>query len=100
MINTRYAAANRDERHFECPEKIDLDAPQRRAATWLLDRASIIVWAPRSHVVNSTGASGPSSIASKTFEFVTWRRTTLRHHPNFALRALKALHIAFTQDGP
>jgi len=25
MLNIRHAAANRDEREFECPEKLDLD---------------------------------------------------------------------------
>jgi cytochrome P450 len=93
LINVRYAAANRDERAFECPEKIDLERPKagshmafgsgvhhclgaplaRRELTWgftaLVDRIEDMDFAP-----------GKNDFAI---------------HPHFLLRSLKALHIEF-----
>jgi cytochrome P450 len=93
LINVRYAAANRDERAFECPEKIDLERPKagshmafgsgvhhclgaplaRRELTWgftaLVDRIEDMHFAP-----------GKNDFAI---------------HPHFLLRSLKALHIEF-----
>jgi cytochrome P450 len=93
LINVRYAAANRDERAFECPEKIDLERPKagshmafgsgvhhclgaplaRRELTWgftaVVDRIEDMHFAP-----------GKNDFAV---------------HPHFLLRSLKALHIEF-----
>jgi len=93
MINVRYAAANRDEREFECPEQVDLERDKpgrhlgfgsgvhhclgaplaRRELYWafhaLVDRLDALWF-----------AEGRNS-----FEVV----------PNFALRALQELHIEF-----
>ena len=93
MLNIRYAAANRDEREFECPEQLDLkrDKPgrhlafgsgihhclgaplARREMYWsfkaLVDRVDELWFAP---------GENDFTIA-----------------PNFALRALKELHIEF-----
>ena len=93
MINIRYAAANRDEREFECPEQIDLErnkpgrhlgygsgvhhclgAPlARRELYWafraLCDRVEDMRFADDAN----------------TFEVA----------PNFSLRALQELHIEF-----
>ncbi len=93
MINVRYAAANRDEREFDCPEKLDLDRDKpgrhlafgsgvhhclgaplaRRELYWgfkaLIDRVEDMWFAPN--------------------------RNDFTVAPNFALRALKELHIEF-----
>ncbi len=93
LINVRYAAANRDEREFDCPEKLDLDRDKpgrhlafgsgihhclgaplaRRELYWafkaLVDRVDEMWFAP---------GLNDFTVA-----------------PNFALRALKELHIEF-----
>jgi len=93
LVNVRFAAANRDERVFECPEKLDLDRPKagshmgfgsgthhclgaplaRRELTWgfqaVVDRFEDMHFAP-----------GVNDFAV---------------HPHFLLRSLKALHIEF-----
>ena len=95
MINVRYAAANRDEREFECPETLDLQRQKpgrhlgygsgvhhclgaplaRRELYWafkaLVDRVDDMWFAP---------GKNDFTVA-----------------PNFALRALKELHIEFTK---
>lgn len=93
MLNIRYAAGNRDEREFECPEQIDLGRSKpgrhiafgsgihhclgaplaRRELYWsfkaLVDRVDELWFAPG--------------------------RNDFAIAPNFALRALKELHIEF-----
>jgi cytochrome P450 len=95
-INVRYAAANRDENEFECPEKMDLDrekparhmtfgsgihhclgAPLARRELWwgfkaFFDRVEEV------HLID--GAND------------------FRHQPNIALRILNELHIGFTKE--
>ena len=94
MINIRYAAANRDEREFDCPADLQLDRDKpgrhlafgsgvhhclgaplaRRELYWafkaLLDRVDEMWFAPG--------------------------RNDFTIAPNFSLRALKELHIEFT----
>ena len=98
MVNIRYAAANRDEREFECPEKLDLERDKpgrhlgfgsgihhclgaplaRRELFWsfkaLADRVDDLRFAP----------------GMNTFE----------QAPSFSLRALRELHIEFTAKSP
>ena len=93
MINVRYAAANRDERAFECPEVLDLerDKPGRHLGFGSgihhclgapLARRELY-WAFHSlcHRVDALRFSP----GKNTFEVA----------PNFSLRALQALHIDF-----
>lgn len=94
MVNVRYAAANRDEREFECPADIDLEREKpgrhigygsgihhclgaplaRRELFWafqaLIDRVDDLSFAADKN----------------SFEVA----------PNFSLRAMKELHIEFT----
>ncbi len=93
MVNIRYAAANRDERAFECPAQLDLDrakpgshlafgsgvhhclgAPLARRELWwgfkaLLDRVDGLRFAPQ--------------------------QGEFSYQANFMLRALETLHIEF-----
>lgn len=93
MVNVRYAAANRDEREFDCPADIDLERKKpgrhlgfgsgihhclgaplaRREMFWafqaLIDRVDDLRFAP----------------GKNDFEVA----------PNFALRAMKELHVEF-----
>jgi len=98
MINIRYAAANRDEREFECPAELDLDRdkPGRHLGFGSgvhhclgapLARRELY-WAFRAlcdRVENMRFAEGKN-----TFEVV----------PNFSLRAIKELHIEFEAKAP
>ena len=93
MVNIRYAAANRDEREFDCPEVLDLerDKPGRHVGFGSgvhhclgapLARRELF-WAFRAlidRVEDMRFAEG---------------RNTFEVAPSFALRAMKALHIEF-----
>lgn len=94
VVDLRYAAGNRDERHFKCPHDIDLE--RRNAA---------------SHLGFSTGTHyclgaplarrelywGFRAFIDRIESFrVIPEKNNLRHLPNYALRILKELHIEFT----
>jgi cytochrome P450 len=98
-INIRYAAANRDERHFECPAELDLErqntkthlafgfgthhclgAPLARRELFLGFKALVERFEEIWFLTNDDGTP----------------RNTFDVAPNFALRALKELHIGFT----
>ena len=94
-MNIRYAAANRDERQFECPEEIDLE---RRAPT-----AHLTFGAGTHHCL---GAPLARRELYFSFKVLTERvddlwfaegKNDFRHHPNFCLRALRELHIEFAR---
>lgn len=98
MINVRYAAANRDEREFECPEQLDLerDKPGRHLGYGSgvhhclgapLARRELF-WAFRALVDRIDDLRFVEGMNS--FEVV----------PSFALRALKELHIEFDAKPP
>lgn len=98
MINVRYAAANRDEREFECPEQLDLerDKPGRHLGYGSgvhhclgapLARRELF-WAFRAIVDRIDDLRFVEGMNS--FEVV----------PSFALRALKELHIEFDAKAP
>ncbi len=98
MINVRYAAANRDEREFECPAELDLDrnkpgrhlgygsgvhhclgAPLARRELYWAFRALI----DRVDDMRFTDGANDFTVA-----------------PSFSLRALKELHIEFDAKAP
>lgn len=93
IVNVRYAAANRDERHFECPEKLDLT---RKNA------GSHMAFGSGSH--HCLGAPLARRELYWGFKALTDRiddmwfaegKNDFTHHPHFLLRSLKALHIEF-----
>lgn len=94
VIDLRYGAGNRDDRHFECPHDVDLT--RRNAA---------------SHLGFSTGTHyclgaplarrelywGFRAFIDRIESFrVVPEKNNLRHLPNYSLRILKALHLEFT----
>ncbi|MEM7002002.1 MAG: cytochrome P450 [Pseudomonadota bacterium] len=98
MINIRYAAANRDEREFECPEQLDLERPKpgrhlgfgsgiHHCIGAPLARRELF-WAFRALVDRVDDMQFAADMNS--FEVA----------PNFSLRALQELHIEFTAKAP
>jgi cytochrome P450 len=93
MINIRYAAANRDEREFDCPATLDLerDKPGRHLAFG-------------SGIHHCLGAPLARRELYWAFKALVDRvdemwfapgRNDFKVQPNFALRALQELHIEF-----
>ncbi len=93
LINVRYAAANRDERRFDEPEKIDLDREK-----------------PGAHMAFGSGKHHclGAPLARRelywTFKALVDRidemwfaegKNDFSYHPHYLLRSLKALHIEF-----
>ena len=93
MINTRYAAANRDEEHFECPHQINLE--RKNAGSHLAFGSGV------HHCLGAPLARrelywGFKAFLDRIEDFnLAEGKNKLRHAPNFCLRALKELHIEF-----
>lgn len=91
MINVRYAAANRDDRQFECPAEMDLDRTNVRS--------HLAFGFGVHHCLGSALARrelliGFRALADRVDEM--WfieDANDFRHQPNFCLRSLKELHI-------
>ena len=97
VLNIRYAAANRDPRQFECPEKLDLD--RKRHGSHMSFGSGI------HHCVGATLARSELTYG---FRALLERldnirlapgKNDLRHSPNFMLRGLESLHIEFEAAG-
>ena len=93
VLNVRYAAANRDERHFACPEQIDLERKRIR---------SHLAFGVGTHMC--LGAPLARRELFYGFKAVLERLDQLRfadaeprleYNPNYFLRGLRQLHIEF-----
>jgi cytochrome P450 len=93
VVNVRYAAANRDERAFENPDKINLE---RKKA------GSHMAFGSGTH--HCLGAPLARRELWWSFKAVTDKfksmsfsegKNDFKHHPHYLLRALKELHIDF-----
>jgi len=91
IVHLRFAAGNRDERHFECPEKLDLDR---------LNAASHLAFSQAIH--HCLGAPLARLELNLSFEILLSRRRNFRfgresnafdYVPGLALRQLKYLWI-------
>jgi cytochrome P450 len=96
MVNVRYAAANRDEREFECPERLDLDRAK-----------------PGSHLAFGSGVHhclgaplarrelwwGFKALVDRVDELSFAADNDFSYQPNFMLRALQRLNIEFRRRG-
>ncbi len=98
-VNVRYAAANRDDRHFECPADLDLDRQNTRTHLAFGAGTHHCLGAP---LARRELLLGFKALVERVDEM--WFLTnedgspmnTFDIAPNFALRALKELHIGFT----
>jgi cytochrome P450 len=93
LINVRYAAANRDERAFECPEKIDLERPKAGAHMAFGSGVHHCLGAPLARRELTWGFTA----VIDRFEDMHFApgKNDFAIHPHFLLRSLKALHIEF-----
>ncbi|ARN73154.1 cytochrome P450 [Oceanicoccus sagamiensis] len=93
LVNIRYAAANRDERVFECPEKIDLQRPKAGAHMGFGSGKHHCLGAP---LARRELIWGFTAVVDR-FEDMWFApgKSDFSYHPHFLLRSLKELHIEF-----
>jgi len=93
MINIRFAAANRDERAFECPEKLDLDRPKAGSHMGFGSGTHHCLGAP---LARRELIWGFTAVVDR-FEDMHFApgKNDFTYHPHFLLRSLKELHIEF-----
>ena len=97
VVNLRYAAANRDERQFECPEKLDLERekPHRHLAFGVGTHHCLGAPLARREL-----HYGFRALVDRIDEL--WfidGANSFEYHQNFFLRALKELHVGFRPAG-
>ncbi|MEN3952576.1 cytochrome P450 [Iodidimonas sp. SYSU 1G8] len=93
ILNVRFGAANRDPAHFDCPNQLDLE--RRNAGSHLAFSSGT------HHCLGAPLARrelywGFRAFIDRVEDFALAPGNTLRHQPNYMLRALKELHITFT----
>jgi cytochrome P450 len=93
LVNIRFAAANRDERFFECPEKIDLERPKAGAHMGFGSGTHHCLGAP---LARRELIWGFTAVVDR-FEDMDFSpgKNDFSYHPHFLLRSLKELHIVF-----
>ena len=93
MINVRFAAANRDERVFECPDKLDLDRPKPGSHMGFGSGTHHCLGAP---LARRELIWGFTAVVDR-FEDMWFAegKNDFTYHPHFLLRSLKELHIEF-----
>jgi cytochrome P450 len=93
MINIRYASANRDERHFECPEELNLERKNAGSHLAFGSGTHHCLGAPLARRELHWGFK--AMIERFDEMWFTEGKNDFRHAPNFSLRALNELHIEF-----
>ena len=95
VLNIRFAAANRDKQRFGCPDQLDLD--RKNAASHLTFGSGIhhCLGAPLAR--RELYWSFKALIDRINEMWFAEGKNDFKHHPNFALRALKELHIEFNK---
>ena len=93
MVNIRFAAANRDERVFECPEKLDLERPKPGSHMGFGSGTHHCLGAP---LARRELIWGFTAVVDR-FEDMWFAagKNDFEYHPHFLLRSLKELHIEF-----
>lgn len=93
MINVRFAAANRDERFFDCPETLDLERPKAGAHMGFGSGTHHCLGAP---LARRELTWGFTAVVDR-FEDMWFAegKNDFSYHPHFLLRSLKELHIEF-----
>lgn len=93
MINIRFAAANRDERAFECPEKLDLDRPKAGSHMGFGSGTHHCLGAP---LARRELIWGFTAVVDRFDDmWFAQGKNDFEYHPHFLLRSLKELHIEF-----
>ena len=93
LVNVRFAAANRDERMFECPERIDLERPRAGAHMGFGSGVHHCLGAP---LARRELTWGFTAVVDRFEEmWFTPDRNDFAIRPHFLLRSLEALHIEF-----
>lgn len=93
LLNIRYASANRDEQQFECPEKLDLERKNAGAHMGFGSGVHHCLGAPLARRELYWGFKALTDRIEDMW--FAAGKNDFRHAPNFALRALKELHIEF-----
>jgi cytochrome P450 len=93
VVNVRYGAANRDERFFECPEKLDLERPKAGAHMAFGSGTHHCLGAP---LARRELTWGFQAVVDR-FEDMGFAegQNDFSYHPHFLLRSLKQLNIEF-----
>jgi cytochrome P450 len=97
IVNLRYAAANRDERQFDCSEQLDLEREKAHRHLAFGLGTHHCLGAP---LARRELHYGLKALAERIDEL--WfieGANTFAYHQNFFLRALKELHIGFRPAG-
>ena len=95
IVNIRYAAANRDERHFENPDALDLDRPNSRSQIGFGAGVHFCLGAP---LARRELAIGFRAFVDNIDDFeLIDPNMKFDYQKNFALRALSSLPIRFTK---
>ena len=95
IVNIRYAAANRDERHFENPDALDLDRPNSRSQIGFGAGVHFCLGAPLARRELAIGFRA-FVVNIDDFELID-PNMMFDYQKNFALRALSSLPIRFTK---
>lgn len=93
VVNVRYGAANRDERLFECPERLVLDRPRAGAHMAFGSGKHHCLGAP---LARRELIRGFTAVVDR-FEDMDFApgANDFAYHPHFLLRSLKQLNITF-----
>ena len=93
MVNVRFAAANRDERQFECPEQLNLERPKAGSHMGFGSGVHHCLGAPLARRELTWGFTA----VIDRFEDMWFAegKNDFTYHPHFLLRSLKQLHIEF-----
>ena len=96
VVNVRYAAANRDERIFDEPEKINLDRKKAGSHMAFGSGTHHCLGAPLARRELWWGFKAALD-RFKTINF-SQNKNDFTYHPHYLLRALKELHIDFEKE--
>jgi cytochrome P450 len=93
VINVRYGAANRDERQYECPERVDLERHRIRSHLAFGVGTHMCLGAP---LARRELYFGFKAVLERLEHLrLADPKAPLEYHPNYFLRALRALPIEF-----
>jgi cytochrome P450 len=95
VVDIRYGAGNRDQRHFDCPHDIDLDRKNAASHLGFSTGTHYCLGAP---LARRELYWGFKAFIDHIDSFrVVPEKNNLRHLPNYSLRILKELHIEFVK---